>query len=99
MNDIYLVPGGCPNQIPVNSSGYTNEAGPYYADIPANAQHLLTVTLNGVQLAAATQAVYQQVNVSVQPGDCLLTVFGLSAPNGGGIDAQTQVKTLFQPAG
>jgi hypothetical protein len=98
-NDIYLVPGGCPSQIPVNSSGYTDQAGNYYADIPTNAQHLLGVPLSGVQMVAVTQAVYQPVNVAVQTGDCLLTVFGLNAPDGGGIDAETQVKTLFQPAG
>lgn len=99
LNDIYLVPGGCPSQIPVNASGYTDSAGRYSADIPASAQHLLSVPLSGVQQAATTQAVYHQVNIPVSAGDCLLTVFGLNAPNGGGIDAETQVQTLFQPAG
>jgi hypothetical protein len=36
------------------------------------------------------------VNIPVQAGDCLVTFFGLNAPNGGGIDAETQVQTLFQ---
>ena len=99
MNDIYLIPGGCPNQIPVNSSGFTEQAGNYYADIPSNAQHLLNVPLTGVQNVAVTRAVFKQVSVAIQAGDCLLTVFGLDAPNGGGIDSETQVKALFQPAG
>jgi hypothetical protein len=98
-NDIYLVPGGCPNQIPVNSSGYTDQAGNYYADIPTTAQHLLSVPLRGIQNMAATQTVYKKVSVAVQAGDCLLTVFGLNAPDGGGIDSETQVKALFLPTG
>ena len=99
LNDIYLVPGGCPSQIPVNASNYTDTAGHYSADIPPTAQHLLSVPLSGVGQVAATRAVYQQMNVAVQQGDCLLTVFGLNAPNGGGMDAETQVQALFQPGG
>jgi hypothetical protein len=45
---------------------------------------------------AVTRAVYQKVNIPVQARDCLVTLFGLNAPNGGGIDAETQVQTLFQ---
>jgi hypothetical protein len=42
--------------------------------------------------------VYQSANVNVEPGDCLLTLFGLKAPEGGGIDSENQVKTLFLPS-
>jgi len=96
-NDIYLVPGGCPKNIPVNASGGTNKAGKYYADIPADAQHLLSVPLGGTGTAVAQQFVYQGANVPVAAGDCLLTLFGLDAPKGG-IDSENQVKTLFLPA-
>lgn len=98
-NDIYLVPGGCPSAIPVDSSGRTDSGGYYAADIPPTAQLLLGVPANGVGQMAVTQTVYQQVNIAVHAGDCLLTFFGLNAPSGGGIDAETQVQTLFQPAG
>ena len=97
-NDIYLVPGGCPSEIPVNSAGWTPQAGDYYSDIPAGAQHLLSVPLSGFQTMAAQQFVYQTSNVKAESGDCLLTLFGLNAPQGGGIDSENQVKTLFLPS-
>jgi hypothetical protein len=97
LNDIYLVPGGCPSAIPVDSSGRTDVGGQYAADIPPTAQLLFSAPISGVGQMAVTQAVYQQVNIPVQAGDCLVTFFGLNAPNGGGIDAETQVQTLFQP--
>jgi hypothetical protein len=97
LNDIYLVPGGCPSAIPVDSSGRTDVGGQYAADIPPTAQLLFSAPISGVGQMAVTQAVYQQVNIPVQAGDCLVTFFGLNAPIGGGIDAETQVQTLFQP--
>jgi hypothetical protein len=97
VNDIYLVPGGCPSAIPVDSSGRTDSGGHYAADIPPTAQLLFSAPLNGVGQMAVTQTVYQRVSIPVQAGDCLLTFFGLNAPNGGGIDAETQVQTLLQP--
>jgi hypothetical protein len=97
LNDIYLVPGGCPSDIPVNSGGWTPNGGYYYLDIPANAQHLFSDPLNGYQAAAAQTFVYQPINVTVNSGDCLLTLFGVNAPAGGGIDSENQVQTLFVP--
>ncbi|HZS61592.1 MAG TPA: hypothetical protein VFA43_20120 [Gemmatimonadaceae bacterium] len=96
-NNIYLVPGGCPSQIPVDAANFTDTAGHYAADIPPTAQLLFTMPLNGVQQMAVTQPVYQQLQVAVNAGDCLLTLFALNAPNGGAMDAETQVQTLFQP--
>ena len=97
-NDIYLVPGHCPRDIHVNSGGWTPKAGHYYSHIPPDAQHLLSVPLNGFQAKAAQTFVYQSANVNVERGDCLLTLFGLKAPEGGGIDSENQVKTLFLPS-
>jgi hypothetical protein len=96
-NDIYLVPGGCPSDIHVNSGGWTPKGGYYYSDIPPDAKHLLGAPLNGFQAAAVQEFVYKTINVKVEPGDCLLTLFGLKAPRGG-IDSENQVKTLFFPA-
>lgn len=96
-NDIYLVPGHCPSDIPVNSGGWTPKAGHYYSDIPHDALHLLSKPLTGYQAMAVQTFVYQPANVQVQRGDCLLTLFGLKAPNGG-IDSENQVKTLFLPS-
>jgi len=95
-NDIYLVPGGCPSDIPVISGGWTPMGGDYYSDIPPEAQHLLSVPLLGFRKMAAQKFVYTPLNVPVERGDCLLTLFGLSAPKGG-IDSENQVKALFLP--
>jgi hypothetical protein len=97
-NDIYLVPGRCPSDIHVNSGGWTPQGGHYYSDIPPDARHLLNVPLAGFQTMAAQAFVYQTSHVKVEPGDCLLTMFGLKAPKGGGIDSENQVKTLFLPS-
>ena len=97
-NDIYLVRGQCPSDIHVNSGGWTPKGGDYYADIPAGARHLLSVPLLGFQTMAAQKFVYKNANVKVEPGDCLLTMFGLKAPDGGGIDSENQIKTLFLPS-
>jgi hypothetical protein len=97
-NDIYLVPGRCPANIHVNSGGWTPKAGDYYSDIPQNARHLLSIPLSGFQAMAAQTSVYKPIDVRVEPGDCLLTLFGVKAPNGGGIDSENQVKTLFLPS-
>jgi hypothetical protein len=97
-NDIYLVPGGCPSDIHVNGGGWTPKAGDYYADIPPDAKHLLGRPLSGFQAMDAQEFVYKPANVKVNSGDCLLTMFGLNAPKGGGIDSEDQVKALFFPA-
>jgi hypothetical protein len=97
-NDIYLVPGACPSDIHVNGGGWTPRGGYYYSDIPPDAKHLLNAPLHGFEAAAAQEFVYKPLNVKVEPGDCLLTLFGLDAPQGGGIDSENQVKTLFLPS-
>jgi hypothetical protein len=97
-NDIYLVPGGCPSDIHVNRFGWTPKGGYYYADIPPEAKHLLNVPLNGFQAMSAQTFVNKSLHLKVEPGDCLLTLFGLKAPNGGGIDSENQVKALFLPS-
>jgi hypothetical protein len=97
-NDIYPVRGSCPSDIHVNRGGWTPKGGDYYADIPSDAQHLLSVPLSGFQAMAAQKFVYKTSNVQVDTGDCLLTMFGLKAPKGGGMDSETQVKTLVLPS-
>jgi hypothetical protein len=97
-NDIYLVRGGCPSDIHINSGGWTPRAGHYYSDIPPDALHLLSAPLPGFQAMVAQKFVYKALNVRVETGDCLLTLFGLKASHGGGIDSENQVKALFLPA-
>jgi hypothetical protein len=97
-NDIYLVPGGCPSDIHVNGGGWTPRGGYYYSDIPPDAKHLLNAPLHGFEAMAAQEFVYKPLDVKVEPGDCLLTLFGLNAPEGGGIDSENQVKALFLPS-
>lgn len=96
-NDIYLVPGACPSDIPVTHGGWTAKGGDYYSDLPPDARHLLSVPLSGFATMAAQRFVYKPFHVKIEPGDCLLTMFGLKAPKGGGIDSENQVKTLFLP--
>jgi hypothetical protein len=57
----------------------------------------LSVPLGGSGAAVGEQFVYQNASVKVEKGDCLLTMFGLNAPRGGGVDSETQVKTVFLP--
>jgi hypothetical protein len=95
-NDIYLVPGRCPNDIHVNGGGWTPKGGHYYADIPHDAKHLFTAPESGYQVSYGQSFVYQPTNVNVEKGDCLLTLFGLKAPKGG-IDSENQVHALFLP--
>jgi len=98
LNDLYLVRGACPSDIHVNSGGWTPKAGDYYSDIPSDAVHLLSAPQTGFQNADAQAFVNKPLHTNVQKGDCLLTLFGLDAPKGGGIDSENQVKTLFVPA-
>jgi hypothetical protein len=98
LNDIVLVRGGCPKNIHVNSGGWTPKAGHYYSDIPIGAIHLLNAPLEGFQNVDAQTFVNKSLDVKVQAGDCLLTLFGLNAPQSGGIDSENQVKTLFVPS-
>ena len=98
LNDIYLVHGSCPRRIHVNSGGWTPKAGDYYSDIPSGAIHLLSAPLDGFQSSDAQTFINKPLNIKVQTGDCLLTLFGLKAPRGGAIDSENQVQTLFIPA-
>ena len=97
LNDIYLVPGGCPKDIHVNGGLWTPKGGHYYSDLPKDAQHLFTAPESGYQVSYGQSFVYQPASVSVKKGDCLLTLFGVKAPKGG-IDSENQVKALFLPA-
>jgi hypothetical protein len=87
-NDFYLYKG-C--TIPEGTTGPAD----YYASIPADAVHLLNVTLQGTDDAAVQQMVYKSFNVPLSTGDCLVHLFK-GTPNGG-MSAEAQVLALIQP--
>jgi hypothetical protein len=91
-NDFYVYHG---TECSAFTSG-TNGPGDYYASIPADAVHLLSVPLSGSGIGVDTQQVYQALaNVPVAAGDCLVTLWGLQG--GGGFDNETQVFALAAP--
>jgi hypothetical protein len=67
----------------------------YYSFIPADAVHLLNVTLQGTGNAAVQQMVYKSLDVPLNTGDCLVHLFK-GTPNGG-MSAEAQVLALMQP--
>lgn len=70
--------------------------GSYYASIPSDAVHLLSVPLSGSGIGVAETPVYQTFsNVTLNAGDCLVTLWGLQG--GGGFDDETQVFALVAP--
>ncbi len=73
-------------------------AGPsnYYASIPGDATPLLSVPLSGSGIGVSTVPVFQAFsNVTLDAGDCLVTLWGLQG--GGGFDNETQVTALDEP--
>lgn len=93
-NDFYVYHGSECSQFGVASG----PAGPgnYYASIPADAQHLLSVPLAGSGIGVSETPVYQSfTGTSLAAGDCLVTLWGLQG--GGGFDNETQVFALTAP--
>jgi hypothetical protein len=88
-NDFYVYKG-C-TAIPEGTTGPAD----YYASIPGDAVHLLSVTLQGTDDAAVQQMVYKLFNVPLNIGDCLVHLFK-GTPNGG-MSAEGQVLALIQP--
>jgi hypothetical protein len=88
-NDFYVYKGCA-----AISEGITGPAN-YYSSIPADAFHLLNVTLVGRDDSAAQEMVYKSLNVALNTGDCLIHLFK-GTPNGG-MSAEAQVLALVQP--
>jgi hypothetical protein len=93
-NDFYIYHGAECASFGVTSG--TAGPGNYYASIPTDAVHLLSVPLSGSGIGVRTAPVYQALaNVPVAAGDCLVTLWGLQG--GGGFDNETQVFALAGP--
>jgi hypothetical protein len=93
-NDFYIYHGAECSSFGVASGS----AGPgnYYASIPADAVHLLSVPVSGGGISATTQPVFQAFsNTTLMPGDCLVTLWGMDS--GGAFDNETQVLALTSP--
>ncbi len=93
-NDFYVYHGA-----ECGSFGVTaGVAGPgnYYASIPADANHLLSVPLSGNGIGVQTVQVFQPfTGLTLNARDCLVTLWGLQG--GGGFDNETQVVALVAP--
>jgi hypothetical protein len=93
-NDFYVYRGSDCAAFGVASG--TAGPGSYYASVPGDAVHLLSVPLAGNGIGATAQQVFQPVSgVSLAAGDCLVTLWGLSG--GGAFDNETQVFALTAP--
>ncbi|MHB1845208.1 MAG: hypothetical protein ACYCWW_10285 [Deltaproteobacteria bacterium] len=93
-NDFYVYHGPECSSFGVSSG--TAGPGSYYASIPGDAVHLLSVPLSGSGIGVRTSQVFQSfTNVQLAAGDCLVTLWGLSG--GGGFDDETQVSALVTP--
>ena len=93
-NDFYVYHGSDCSTFGVTSG----IAGPadYYASIPGDATALLSVPLSGNGIGVSTVPVFQSFsNVTLNAGDCLVTLWGLQG--GGGFDNETQVTALVAP--
>ena len=93
-NDFYVYHGAECSSFGV-ASGIAGP-GDYYAAIPSDATHLLSVPLSGNSIDVATQQVYQPFSgVTLAAGDCLVTLWGVQG--GGAFDNETQVTALVSP--
>jgi hypothetical protein len=76
------------------SEGITGPAD-YYALIPPDAIHLVSVKQQGRDNAVVQQMIYKTFNIRLNIGDCLVHLFK-GNPNGG-MSAETQVLALVEP--
>jgi hypothetical protein len=93
-NDFYVYHGAECSTFGV-ASGIAGP-GSYYASIPTDAVPLLSVPLSGSGIGVQTSPIFQPFsNVTLDGGDCIVTLWGLQG--GGGFDNETQVSALVLP--
>lgn len=93
-NDFYVYHGSECSSFGVASG--TAGPGNYYASIPSDAVHLLSVPHLGSGIGVSEASLYQPMTgVTVAAGDCLVTLWGLQG--GGGFDNETQIFALVAP--
>jgi hypothetical protein len=93
-NDFYVYHGAECSAFGVASG--TAGPGDYYASIPADAVHLLSVPLSGAGIGVSQAQVYKALSSTpIAAGDCLVTLWGLTG--GGGFDNETQIFALAGP--
>ncbi len=105
LNDVYVYRGTDCNQF----TGSVNGPSDYYSHIPAGATHLVSAALSGPAGVGVAQtinfllpglsngiAVYQTFSdVTLNPGDCLVTLYGMQGS--GAFDNESQLQALVQP--
>lgn len=92
-NDVYVYHGSECSMFGVSSG----PAGPgnFYAQIPADATHLLSAPRSGNGIGVAQAQVYKPfTSLQLAAGDCIVTLWGMQ--NGGGFDNESQVFALVQ---
>jgi hypothetical protein len=93
-NDFYVYHGAECSMFGVASG--TAGPGGYYASVPADAVHLLSVPHSGTGIGVSEGPVFQPFsNQPLAAGDCLVTLWGLQG--GGGFDDETQIFALVAP--
>ncbi len=92
-NDFFVYHGAGECTFPGGvTSGHVGP-GDYYHQIPSSAVHLLSVPRTGKGISVDTAQVYKTFSdVSLEPGDCLVTLWGMHG--GGGFDNETQIHAL-----
>ena len=93
-NDFYIYHGA--ECTALGASGGVAGPANFYAQIPADAIHLLSKPVSGNRISAAAVPVFQPLSVQLAAGDCLVTLYGLQGGVAGGFDNETQVFALLQ---
>jgi hypothetical protein len=91
-NDFYVYHGAECGTVTAADAG---SGGDFYASIPPDATHLLSVPLSGNGIGVSTRGVFQPLSVPLANGDCIVTLWGLEG--GGGFDNETQISALTVP--
>jgi hypothetical protein len=92
-NDFYIYHAAACAAVGAVSSGIAGP-GNFYAQVPADAIHLLSVPVSGNGIGASHAPVFQLLSTPVTAGDCLVTLFGMQGS--GAFDNETQVFALIQ---
>ena len=110
-NDVYLYHGSADcSQFPTTSQS-TNGPGDYYSQIPSDATHLLSAPLSGdtgvgvgetinYLLPGLTNGIVVNQTfsgVTLNAGDCIVTLTGLQSGTNGAFDNEAQIQAFVTP--
>jgi hypothetical protein len=94
LNDFFIYHGA--ECAAVGPGGNTTGPGNFYSAIPADAVPLMSVPITGNGRGVSNVPIFKPLTgVTLQPGDCLVTLWGLQSD--GAFDNETQVIGLVSP--